>query len=88
MYASSDPTGAFVPSPNTILRSMPALYASISTTVLSVSISASLSPRATSSPSLFNHLTTVPSVMSAPIAGIVTSWINSYLLDRLGFADL
>ena len=52
---------------------MPSAYDSISTTVLSVSISASLSPREIGSPSSLSHFTTVPSVMSAPIAGIVTS---------------
>ena len=38
------------------------------------------SPLETLSPSFFNHLTMVPSVMSAPIEGIVISLINFFLL--------
>ena len=72
-YANTVPTGTFEPSPRTILSRLPSTYDSISTTVLSVSISASLSPRDTASPSPLSHFTTVPSVISAPIAGIVTS---------------
>ncbi|MDZ7726824.1 MAG: hypothetical protein U5Q44_00770 [Dehalococcoidia bacterium] len=40
---------------------------------MSVSISAMISPRSTWSPTDFSHFTTVPSVMSAPIWGMVTS---------------
>ena len=75
------PTCTSEPSSTTILRSRPSEYASISTTVLSVSISANLSPRPTFSPSATNHLAIVPSVMSAPIEGIVTSLINFGLLQ-------
>ena len=49
--------------------------ASTSMVALSVSISHSTSPAATASPSLFSHLTNVPSVMVGERAGIRT-WIG------------
>ena len=82
MYAITVPTVTIVPSDINIFLSFPLEYASISTTVLSVSTSAILSPLFTSSPSLNNHLTIVPSVISAPIEGIVTSVINFSLLEN------
>jgi hypothetical protein len=63
MTPISDPTGAFPPAWTRIFWRMPGPSASISMLALSVSISARTSPTFTASPSLFVHLTIVPSSM-------------------------
>ena len=60
---------------------VPASYASSSTVALSVSISARISPRWTLSPTCLSHFSSVPSVMSAPIWGMVTSVATGYSLN-------
>ena len=73
MMAMTCPTGTVTPSAMSTLRRTPEPNASISTTALSVSTSARMSPRLTLSPSLFNQRAIAPSVISAPIKGIRTS---------------
>src|SRR3984893_16175042 len=58
------------PSGTRILPRRPSSTASNSIVALSVSISASTSPECTSSPSLFSHFVTLPSVMVGDSAGI------------------
>src|ERR1700738_4372596 len=58
------------PSGTRILPRRPSSTASNSIVALSVSISASTSPECTSSPSLFSHFATLPSVMGGDSAGI------------------
>ena len=52
---------------------VPALKDSNSIVALSVSISARISPSFTSSPTFFNHVATVPSVIVSLRRGIVTT---------------
>ena len=62
-----------VPSAILISLRMPAAGDGISASTLSVEISKSGSSRSTASPTFFNHLVMVPSVMDSPIWGMTTS---------------
>src|SRR5438105_210701 len=73
--AMTSPTGTVSPSWASALRKTPFSNASISTFALSVSISATGSPRSTRSPSAFSQRRRTPSCMSAPIWGMTTSLI-------------
>jgi hypothetical protein len=79
--AITSPTGTMSPSLATSCRIVPDSNASSSTVALSVSISAMTSPRRTVSPTCFSQRTSVPSTMSAPIWGIVTSIVTAYSLN-------
>src|SRR5215207_3372466 len=72
-YGPAD--GMSCPSSAMSWASVPAFSASSSSVTLSVSISAIASPSETSSPSLFSHLTRVPSSIASPILGMITSGI-------------
>src|SRR5689334_11932957 len=66
------PTGAVSPADTRILRSTPAPNASISTSALSVSTSARMSPLWTRSPSFLSHLMTLPLSICSESFGITT----------------
>src|SRR5438309_58293 len=72
MTPISEPTGARSPAGTTIFRRTPAPKASISTSALSVSISATMSPLWTRSPSFRSHLMTLPVSMASESLGITT----------------
>ena len=61
--AMAPPTGTSSPTPQYCLIKTPSSKHSTSIVALSVSTSAIMSPLATASPSFFNHLTSVPTVM-------------------------
>src|SRR6185312_16237662 len=71
--ATAVPTGTVWPAGTRISASTPASVASIAMATLSVSISNSLSPIATASPTDLNQLLTVPSATVSPSCGIKTS---------------
>jgi len=66
------PTGAVSPSFTRILRSTPEPNASISTSALSVSTSARMSPPLTRSPSFLIHLMSLPVSIASDSFGITT----------------
>ena len=72
MTPISVPTGARSPAGTRIFRRTPAPKASISTSALSVSISATMSPLWTRSPSFRSHLMTLPVSMASESLGITT----------------
>src|SRR5215813_2204802 len=72
MTAIRDPTGALLPAVTMILRSTPAPKASISTSALSVSTSARMSPLWTRSPSFLSHLMILPLSICSESLGITT----------------
>ena len=71
MMARSESTEAVSPSLIPIYNKVPALNDSNSIVALSVSISARISPSFTVSPTFFNQVATVPSVMVSLKRGIV-----------------
>src|SRR5207248_3148988 len=76
--ATTDPTSTVSPSCARISSKMPAPGLGTSASTLSVEISSNSSSFSTRSPTCFNHLETVPSVIDSPICGITTSTlINS-----------
>ena len=66
------PTGAVSPSFTRIFRSTPAPNASISTSALSVSTSARMSPALTRSPSFLSHLMSLPVSIASDSFGMTT----------------
>ena len=73
MMAKTLSTGADCPSVIPMNNNVPALKDSNSIVALSVSISARISPSFTSSPTFFNQVATVPSVIVSLKRGIVTT---------------
>ena len=73
MIANRLSTGAVFPSSIPMYNKVPSLKDSNSIVALSVSISARISPSATLSPTFFNQVATVPSVMVSLKRGIVTT---------------
>ena len=73
MMAKTLSTAADCPSLIPMNNKVPALKDSNSIVALSVSISARISPSFTSSPTFFNHVATVPSVIVSLRRGIVTT---------------
>ena len=73
MTASFVPTSTVSPSCTRICVSVPEAGLGTSVSTLSVEISSSDSSAATSSPSCFSHLVTVPSETDTPICGMTTS---------------
>ena len=73
IIASKESHGAVPPSGIPIYNNVPALKDSNSIVALSVSISARISPSETLSPTFFNHVATVPSVIVSLKRGIVTT---------------
>ena len=71
MIANNESTAAVSPSLIPICKSVPELKDSNSIVALSVSISASMSPSLMVSPTFFNQLATVPSVIVSLKRGIV-----------------
>src|SRR3990172_1544095 len=80
------PTGTVWPGSRNTPRSTPSAGASISMFTLSVSISATGSPRLTGSPTRFSHCASLPSVMSKPILGIVSSVAIDYSVLRVAYS--
>ena len=72
IIANSAPTGTVESIATTIFCRTPATGDGISVSTLSVETSNSGSSTATTSPSFFSHLVTVPSVTDSPRAGMVT----------------
>src|SRR5207247_5545644 len=72
MTPISVPTGAFSPAGTRTLRSTPAPNASISTSALSVSISARMSPPWIRSPSFLSHLMISPVSIASESSGMTT----------------
>src|SRR5918999_6497816 len=87
MTASSVPTLTVSPSWTLISLIVPATGEGTSVSTLSVEISNSGSLRSTSSPSLFSHLTMVPSTTVSPswgiFTGVGTSTSSSHRVQRL-----
>src|ERR1051326_4497265 len=73
--ASTVPTGTLAPGSTTIFSITPLVKISTSIAPLSVSTSATISPRSTRSPGFLRHATSVPASMSAPRIGITKSAI-------------
>ena len=71
MIANNESTGAVSPSGIPMCNKVPALNDSNSMVALSVSISAKISPSLTVSPTFFNQVATVPSVIVSLKRGIV-----------------
>src|SRR5437764_13665017 len=86
MTAMSVPTGALSPAETRILRSTPAPNASISTSALSVSTSARMSPLCTRSPSFLSHLMTLPLSICSDSFGI-TTLVTAMSAAPVGVAD-
>ena len=72
MTPISVPMGAVSPAGTRILRSTPAPNASISTSALSVSTSATMSPPWIRSPSFFSHLMIFPLSIASESLGMTT----------------
>src|SRR6187402_716630 len=72
IIANKESTGAVSPSGIPIYKSVPSLKDSNSIVALSVSISARISPSLILSPTFFNQVATVPSVIVSLKRGIVT----------------
>ena len=70
MAQSAAPRATWAPFGVKIFRSVPSKNDSSSIVALSVSTSASMSPDFTTSPSFFNHLASVPTVMVSLSFGI------------------
>src|SRR5438552_12192710 len=86
MTPMSEPTGTVLPADTRILRSTPAPNASISTSALSVSTSARMSPLCTRSPSFLSHLMTLPLSICSDSFGI-TTLVTAMSAAPVGVAD-
>src|SRR4030095_10381705 len=88
MTPMSEPTGTVLPAVCKILRSTPLPNASISTSALSVSTSARMSPDWTRSPSFLSHLMILPLSMASESLGMSTlETAMSALPVAVGVAD-
>src|SRR5438477_3117509 len=87
MTPINEPTGALLPAATRILRSTPEPNASISTSALSVSTSARMSPLWTRSPSFLSHLMTLPLSICSESLGI-TTFVTAMSAAPVGVTDL